>query len=271
MSIIKCKFCGTNTQHTDKHYFTRIPHDEYSVKDYLLMYFKTPFLYKDPDTLKTCEAYHYILYPPFTSAEHGSYKVGFVNDWIFFDGQRAKNIIEKFKLPLCTPFHIDNHSIIEPYINKIELELKFKYNCYKEQISAIATEMLVNVGRQYEYLEKNTHPAFATLYNARNYMLNHLEDKISLQDLAKRCNYSVSRFCVLYNHFFLTTPVEDLIKARIEKAITLLKYNNTSISETAELCGFSSIHYFSRKFKEKTGVSPSHYIQQQYKARSQNK
>jgi AraC-like DNA-binding protein len=29
--------------------------------------------------------------------------------------------------------------------------------------------------------------------------------------------------------------------------------------EVAQLCGFSSIHYFSRKFKKKTGVSPSEY------------
>lgn len=259
MSIINCKFCGTNTPHTDKHYFTRIPHDEYSVSDYLLMFFKTPFLYKNPHELMTSEAYHYIIYPPYTSAEHGSYKVGFVNDWIFFNGDIAKSIIDNFKLPLCTPFRIGNHSIIEPYINKVEEELKFKYTCSEEKISAVITDMLINVGRQYEFAGKNTHPAFEAINNARIYMLNHLEEKISIKELAERSNYSVSRFCVLYNSFFSNTPVEDLLNARIEKAISLLTYNHTSITETAELCGFSSIHYFSRKFKEKTGVPPSNY------------
>jgi len=260
LSIITCNFCGTNTPHTDNHYFTRIPHDEYSVEDYLLMYFKTPFLYKDPDTLKTSEAYHYILYPPFTSAEHGSYKVGFINDWIFFDGELAKKIINQFKLPLCTPFRTDNHSIIEPYINNIETELRFKYDCYKEQISSLVTEMLINVGRQYEFSKKNTHPAFMAINNARIYMLNHVEEEISIQELAERSNYSISRFCVLYKEFFSSTPTEDLNRARIEKAITLLKYNKTTITETAELCGFSTIHYFSRRFKEITGVAPSCYL-----------
>ena len=260
MSIITCKFCGTNTPHTSKHYFTRIPHDEYSVEDYLLMYFKTPFLYKNLDRLETCEAYHYILYPPFTSAEHGNYKVGFVNDWVFFDGDSAKKIIERFKLPLCTPFRIDNHSIIEPYINKIESELKLRYSCYEDQISASVTEMLINVGRQYEYTEKNTHPAFSAVNSARTYMLNHIEDNISVKDLAERSNYSVSRFCVLYREFFSKTPLEDLLCARIDKAISLLKYSHVSITEASEKCGFSSIHYFSRKFKEKTGVSPSYYL-----------
>ena len=260
MSIISSRFCGTNTPHTNKHYFTRIPHDEYSVQDYLLMYFKTPFLYKDPYELKTCEAYHYILYPPFTSAEHGSYKVGFVNDWIFFDGGSAKELIEQFDLPLCTPFKIDNHSILEPYINKITTELKFKPRCYEDRISALVTEMLISVGRQYEYSSKITHTSFEAINNARTYMLNHVSDKICVAELAKLSNFSVSRFCFLYNQYFSSTPIEDLINARIEKAITLLKYQNTSINQIAEQCGFSSIHYFSRKFKEKTGVTPSSYL-----------
>ena len=67
---------------------------------------------------------------------------------------------------------------------------------------------------------------------------------------------------------FLQKPVSStillakvrLLNARIEKAICLLKYNQTSITETAALCGFTSLHYFSRKFKEKTGAPPSAYL-----------
>lgn len=266
MNIITCKFCGTNTPHTDKHYFTRIPNDEYSVKDYLLMYFKTPFLYKNKDKiLNTSDAFHYIIYPPFTSAEHGSYQVGFINDWVFFDGNAAKEIIKTFNIPLCTPFYIDNHSLIEPYINKIETELALKNTCYEQKISATVTDMLIDVGRQYEFSDKNTHPAFKAISNARIYMLNHVDKKISIEDLARKYNYSVSRFCVLYKQFFSSTPTEDLLKARIEKALTILKYNSTSITETAELCGFSSIHYFSRRFKEIMGISPTHYLSQRSK------
>lgn len=260
MNKITCKFCGTNTSHTKSHYFTRVSHSEYSVSDYLLMFFKTPYLYKDiKDEISSGEEYSYILYPPFTSAEHGSKSVGFVNDWIFFGGLKAKEIIEEFGIPFCEPFKIDDYSIIEPYINRIETELKFKNKCYESEISALAEQMLIDLGRQFDYKNRNVHPAFAAIFNARTYMLNHIEEKISVKELAERANYSVSRFCVLYNEFFSVTPVEDLLNARIQKAVSLLKYDKTSITEIAERCGFSSIHYFSRKFKEKTGVSPSEY------------
>ena len=46
----------------------------------------------------------------------------------------------------------------------------------------------------------------------------------------------------------------------IEKAVSLLGYSKISVTETAKLCGFSSVHYFSRKFKERTGVNPTHYL-----------
>lgn len=230
------------------------------MKDYLLMFFKTPFLYENSDKIMTSEAYHYILYPPQTSAEHGSYKVGFVNDWVFFDGKMAETLINHFKFPLCTPFKISKHSIIEPYIKDVENELKFKNNCYEMRISALITEMLIKLGRKYEFNNKNSHPAFSAIDSTRNFMLENIEKKLALKELAEHSNYSVSQFCALYSNFYKSSPMEDLLNARIEKAILLLKYNNTSIAETASLCGFSSIHYFSRKFKEKTGVAPSYYL-----------
>ena len=257
--MITSKFLGVNTPHTNKFYFSRKEDSGINEKDYLLMFFKTPFLYKSGDELKAGEEFHYLLFPPFSSAEHGSLSEGFVNDWIFFDGKTAKRIIEDFNIPLGTPFKIDNRSIIEPYINKIEEELKFKHKSYENKISALVTEMLVELGRGYENSSKTSHTAYEALTRARSYMLNHVADKISTQDLAKYSNYSVSRFCFLYNFFFGTAPMDDLINARIEKAIKLLKYQNVTVTEAAELSGFSSIHYFSRKFKEKVGVSPSNY------------
>ena len=260
MSLITSKFFGTNTPHTEKFYFSRSSDNgDYSIKDYLLMFFKTPFLYKDAEGLKIGEEYSYLLFSPFTAAEHGSVDTGFVNDWIFFDGKDAKKIIEEFGIPVGTPFKIDNHSIIEPYVNKIVDEFKFKHRAYENQVSALITEMLVELGRAYENSSRKSHTAFEALTRARAYMLNHVSEKISTNDLAKYSNYSVSRFCFLYNFFFGSTPMDDLINARIEKAINLLKYQNATVTDVAELCGFSSIHYFSRKFKEKTGVSPSYY------------
>lgn len=255
MDIITCNICDTDTNHPENYYYSR----KYFNDNFLLMFFKTPFVYKKDGKLLTAEKYHYLINPPHVKAEHGSFKEGLVNDWIFFKGDIARKLIDEFNLPINTPFYIDDYSIISPFIKKITTEHLLKHTCYEYKVSLLVTDMLVSLGRQYELMQMNTHPAFLSINNARNFMLNNIEKKITLKELAELSNYSESRFSILYNRFYKSSPIEDLLSARIEKAISLLEYGSASITETATLCGFSSIHYFSRKFKEKTGVSPSFY------------
>jgi transcriptional regulator GlxA family with amidase domain len=46
---------------------------------------------------------------------------------------------------------------------------------------------------------------------------------------------------------------------RIERAKTLLRRSEKSITEIAYETGFGSIHYFSRYFKESVGITPNEY------------
>ncbi len=46
---------------------------------------------------------------------------------------------------------------------------------------------------------------------------------------------------------------------KIERAKLLIRENDKNFTEIAEFLGFNSIHYFSRMFKKKTGMTPSEY------------
>lgn len=135
-----------------------------------------------------------------------------------------------------------------------------KHTCYQNKISALVSDMLVNLGRQYEFSHLDVHPAFSAINKTRSYMLENVDKKLTLKELSKHALYSESRFSILYNRFFKSSPIEDLLTARIEKAESLLEYSSYSITQIAELCGFSSIHHFSKTFKERTGISPSEYL-----------
>lgn len=257
MSLIHCHICGTNSTHSEKYRFIRSEGDNWDY--YLIMYFKTPFWCSDGKIGRDYDGNTYVIYPPKTAAEHASFGVGFVNDWIFLRGADAEKIISEFKFPLSTPFSIGDSGILERYIEKIAEEARLRGTCFEECISALAAEMLIKLGRRYEERGRELHPAYKAIYDARAYMLANAHSKISVAALAKRAKYSVSRFCVLYKEFFSETPIEELLNARIENARALLEYSHKSVTEVADLCGFASIHYFSRKFKEKTGLSPSEY------------
>lgn len=80
-----------------------------------------------------------------------------------------------------------------------------------------------------------------------------------IKDLAAQVNLSPERFAVLYRKFFNAPPLAEIIGARILKAKRLLLGSSMGVKETAEACGWSNIFYFSRLFKQKTGLSPSQY------------
>ena len=55
------------------------------------------------------------------------------------------------------------------------------------------------------------------------------------------------------------TPQDLLRKARIKRACQLLRQTDKTVAEVAYACGFSDPKYFSRSFKQSTGLSPTEY------------
>ena len=257
MSDVILKYCGSDEVFFPCNNFVRSKHEE---SYFLLLFFQTDFLYKKNNSFLKGEKHNYFIIPPHVPAEHGASNGPYATDWIHFKGEKCREIIEKFNLPLSVPFYINDHSIILPYIKKIQSEVLLKGTCYQEKISSLIIDMLIELGRKYEGKKNSDNHFFKNIIEARSYMLSNLDKKINLIEIAKKANYSLSRFCILYKKFFDISPIEDLTRARIEKAITLLSHNHMSVTEVAQLCGFSSIHYFSRIFKEKTGLSPSKYM-----------
>jgi AraC-like DNA-binding protein len=95
--------------------------------------------------------------------------------------------------------------------------------------------------------------------SAHMQMIQNLTHNWTLQELSNISGYSSSRFSSLYWERYGFSPIEQLISMRIQAAKDLLKNSNKSITDIAEETGFSSIHYFSRKFKAATGMTPTEY------------
>lgn len=55
------------------------------------------------------------------------------------------------------------------------------------------------------------------------------------------------------------SPIEHLTNTRIRKATEMLLCSSMSVLEISEACGFSSSSYFSKVFREQTGLTPREY------------
>ncbi|MEF3302882.1 AraC family transcriptional regulator [Paenibacillus sp. GYB003] len=61
------------------------------------------------------------------------------------------------------------------------------------------------------------------------------------------------------------TPMQYLNRLRLSAAVSFLANTDMGVQQIAEATGFGSIHYFSRLFKQKYGLSPQQWRQSQTK------
>ncbi|MEE1198283.1 MAG: helix-turn-helix transcriptional regulator [Acutalibacteraceae bacterium] len=55
------------------------------------------------------------------------------------------------------------------------------------------------------------------------------------------------------------SPIQFILKIRIERAKELLDFTDKSIADIAESSGFQDQNYFARIFKKQVGLSPTQY------------
>lgn len=97
------------------------------------------------------------------------------------------------------------------------------------------------------------------IYPALDYVKDHYQENISLDDVAKLTGYAKTYFC---KHFKRVTGVsfhQYLNRYRISIACLLLADPGLSVTNIAEMTGFSSAKLFCRIFKETTNMTTSQY------------
>lgn len=107
---------------------------------------------------------------------------------------------------------------------------------------------------------KSTKPLRNDIRDALQYIEDHYNEPISLNDVALHINISKNHLSFLFKKETGKTFSDYLIHYRINEAKKLLKHNsNYSLSEIAEMTGFHDTSYFSKVFKKITQISPNQY------------
>ena len=89
------------------------------------------------------------------------------------------------------------------------------------------------------------------------YIDEHLHEPISLDDVCSALCFSKSYVKRVFKEYTGNTILDTVLTRKLDVAKEKLLTN--SVTQTAEELGFSSIHYFSRLFHQKTGMSPREF------------
>ncbi|MBR2473218.1 MAG: helix-turn-helix transcriptional regulator, partial [Clostridia bacterium] len=84
----------------------------------------------------------------------------------------------------------------------------------------------------------------------------HYSEQVTLDDIARAADISRSEAGRCFNTYMGCSPVDALIRYRLQTAHDLLGEKNKSLQEISFACGFNSVNYFSRQFKKIYGYPP---------------
>jgi AraC family transcriptional regulator len=85
------------------------------------------------------------------------------------------------------------------------------------------------------------------------------DENISLDELAKLVEVHPVTISKFFPKYYRCTLGEYIRKLRIEKATTLIRKSQLSLTDIAHQCGFFDQSHFIRVFKQATGFLPSRY------------
>jgi AraC family transcriptional regulator len=107
--------------------------------------------------------------------------------------------------------------------------------------------------------EKTSGMAQWKLRRALDYIEEHIEQDLSLEDLSKGLDMTPHYFCRSFRKSVGMPPYRYLITRRIERAKELLASTDKEVTEIALEVGFSSPSHFTTAFRRSVGYAPRMY------------
>ncbi len=152
-------------------------------------------------------------------------------------------------------------SDIRPYAEK--MDKLFSHWCSGEAFSrlkcmSILYECLYDVSHEGS-IDNIGKDAYEHLMPSVSYINKNYGEQINITKLAKLCAMSETHFRRSFKKVCKKSPIEYLLDVRIERAQEFLLGTESTVSDIASVCGFSSESYFCRVFKERTGITPTDY------------
>lgn len=233
--------------------------------DFLMLHFTVPILLHDATGTKEHPADTCILYAPkFKQWYRGAHNQGLVNHWCHFSGRGAAAWVKRCELMVNRAMQPVQLQALPPLFHALEREFLRREPYWHEACVTLMQQILIAFARGSTVVDQpETTPRLSelalALHDLRAQVHRDLVERWTIPEMARRVHLSPSRFAHLYRKFFGTSPLDDLISARIERARWLLSSGTMSVKEAAVESGFADLHYFSRCFRRRVGCAPSRY------------
>jgi AraC-like DNA-binding protein/quercetin dioxygenase-like cupin family protein len=94
---------------------------------------------------------------------------------------------------------------------------------------------------------------------AQQYISIHIREKLTVPAVAAQVDVSPSYLTALFHKNLQISPGEYIRRMKLQESKQMIRENSMNFTQIAEALQYSTVHHFSRQFKEKFGITPSEY------------
>ncbi len=98
-----------------------------------------------------------------------------------------------------------------------------------------------------------------TISRAQQYISAHIREKLSVPQVAQAVGISPSYLTALFHKNLQISPGEYIRRLKLQESKQMIRENSMSFTEISAALQYSTVHHFSRQFKDKFGITPSEY------------
>lgn len=198
----------------------------------------------------------FLLFPSVWHRYRATRDTGWSEHYIGFDGWYAERLMKTFFPPEKAVLRVGIDQELLMLMHSLREIVDVAPIGYRQILAGRTTEILArlrSLAAAYSDEERERH---SNIMTARRLLLEHAEESHDLKQIARDLGMGYTQFRTLFREETGLSPRQFQIDIRINKAKTLLRHTDRSVSELAAELGFSSVYFFSRQFKQKTGTTP---------------
>lgn len=151
---------------------------------------------------------------------------------------------------------------VRQWIRTTYFAMQEQPDCYEMTVQRSICCILETIFRNFDSLPKSNASRVQLntqirLQKMLSYIYENYAQRITLADIAGAAHISRSEAGRCFQSYLGCSPVEALIKYRLQTAKRLLHETTLTLQEISFACGFHSVNYFSRQFRKRYGYSPT--------------
>lgn len=159
-----------------------------------------------------------------------------------------------------TSFRADPSELseLEAIATDLAGELEIRRTAFEIIAMAKLSELIALVCRL--HTDQSTGPTGVwDMDRVMEYVREHYDEAFSLTEISSRCALSPASFSREFKRIAGCPLFEFINKVRIQKACSLLKHSNASVTAIAMDVGYNNVSFFNRYFRKTIGMAPTEY------------